>query len=127
MIGDHGGFAHDDTNVIMLVANPNFTPQTVAALVATRQVAPAIVQTPGLDPTLLDAVQQEGTPVLPEVEHNSAKTSNYARQTPRSSTVCSTTCLLSLSLLVGERGGAGPPSFLAAAGGVLRPFSPGAT
>ena len=29
MIGDHGGFAHDDTNVMLLVANPSFTPQTV--------------------------------------------------------------------------------------------------
>src|SRR5580704_4604486 len=25
MIGDHGGFGHDDTNVILLVANPRFT------------------------------------------------------------------------------------------------------
>jgi Type I phosphodiesterase / nucleotide pyrophosphatase len=31
MIGDHGGFAHDDTNVMLLVANPSFTPQTVSA------------------------------------------------------------------------------------------------
>ena len=31
MIGDHGGFAHDDTNVIMLVANPSFTAQTVSS------------------------------------------------------------------------------------------------
>jgi len=67
MIGDHGGFAHDDTNVIMLVANPSFSAQTVSALVATRQVAPTMVQALGLDPGLLDAVQLEGTPVLPEV------------------------------------------------------------
>jgi hypothetical protein len=67
MIGDHGGFAHDDTNVIMLVANPRFTAETVAAVATTRQVAPTIVKALGLDPTLLDAVQQEGTPVLPEV------------------------------------------------------------
>src|ERR1700677_208607 len=30
MIGDHGGFAHDDSNVILLVANPSFTAQTVS-------------------------------------------------------------------------------------------------
>ena len=30
MIGDHGGFGHDDTNVLLLVANPNFTAQTVS-------------------------------------------------------------------------------------------------
>jgi hypothetical protein len=65
MIGDHGGFAHDDTNVILLVANPNFTAQTLAAAVTTRQVAPTILQALGLDPTLLNAVQIEGTPVLP--------------------------------------------------------------
>jgi hypothetical protein len=67
MVGDHGGFAHDDTNVILLVANPNFTARTVSALAATRQIAPTIVQALGLDPTALDAVQAEGTPVLPEV------------------------------------------------------------
>jgi hypothetical protein len=67
MIGDHGGFAHDDTNVMLLVANPNFTPQTAATLAATRQVAPTIVRALGLNPALLDAVRAEGTPVLPEV------------------------------------------------------------
>jgi hypothetical protein len=73
MIGDHGGFAHDDTNVMMLVSNPGFTPQTVAATVTTRQVAPTAVQVLGLSPSLLDAVKQEGTPVLPEVIGQLAK------------------------------------------------------
>jgi hypothetical protein len=73
MIGDHGGFAHDDTNVMLLVANPRFTPQTVSALVATRQVAPTIVKALGLDPVALDAVKAEGTPVLPEVGAQLAK------------------------------------------------------
>lgn len=67
MIGDHGGFAHDDTNVIMLVSNPTFKAQTVSNLTTTTQVAPTILQVLGLDPTLLQAVQQEGTAVLPEV------------------------------------------------------------
>jgi arylsulfatase A-like enzyme len=67
MIGDHGGFAHDDTNVILLVANPNFTQQTVSATTTTAQVAPTIVNALGLDPALLDAVRAEGTTVLPEV------------------------------------------------------------
>jgi hypothetical protein len=73
MIGDHGGFAHDDTNVILLVANPAFTAQTVSAIATTRQVAPTIVQALGLDPTTLDAVKAEGTPVLPEVVVQLAK------------------------------------------------------
>jgi hypothetical protein len=37
MVGDHGGFGHDDTNVIMLVSNPTFKPRTVSTLAATRQ------------------------------------------------------------------------------------------
>ncbi|MFZ0938039.1 MAG: hypothetical protein WB523_05360 [Candidatus Sulfotelmatobacter sp.] len=73
MIGDHGGFAHDDTNVMLLVANPSFKPATVSATVTTRQVAPTILQALGLDPAALDAVQAEGTPVLPEVIGQTAK------------------------------------------------------
>jgi predicted AlkP superfamily pyrophosphatase or phosphodiesterase len=68
MIGDHGGFAHDDTNVILLVAHPDFSARTVAATTTTTQVAPTILTALGLDPTALDAVRAEGTPVLPEVE-----------------------------------------------------------
>ncbi len=67
MIGDHGGFAHDDTNVIMLVAYPSFTAQTVSTKTTTTQIAPTMVQALGLNPNLLQAVQMEGTPVLPEV------------------------------------------------------------
>jgi len=73
MIGDHGGFAHDDTNVILLVSNPGFTSQTVSAPVATMQVAPTMLKALGLDPTLLDAVKLEGTAVLPEVAAQLAK------------------------------------------------------
>jgi hypothetical protein len=67
MIADHGGFAHDDTNVIMLVAHRGFTEQTVSAETATTQVAPTILKALGLDPQALDAVRAEGTAVLPEV------------------------------------------------------------
>jgi Type I phosphodiesterase / nucleotide pyrophosphatase len=67
MNGDHGGFAHDDTNVVMLVANPRFKAATVSATTTTTQLAPTIVQALGLDPTALDAVREEGTAVLPEV------------------------------------------------------------
>jgi arylsulfatase A-like enzyme len=67
MIGDHGGFAHDDTNVILLVTNPRFSAQTVSNITTTAQVAPTIVRSLGLDPQLLDAVRAEGTAVLAEV------------------------------------------------------------
>jgi arylsulfatase A-like enzyme len=67
---EHGGFAHDDTNVIMLLSNPDFKPKTVLAAVGTAQVAPTILQALGLDPSLLKAVRVEGTNVLPAVQFN---------------------------------------------------------
>jgi Type I phosphodiesterase / nucleotide pyrophosphatase len=73
MIGDHGGFGHDDTNVMLLVANPSFTQQTVSATTATAQVAPTILEALGLKPSALDAVRLEGTAVLPEVGAQLAK------------------------------------------------------
>ena len=65
---EHGGFSHDDTNVIMLFSNPSFKPNYVNAPVTTMQVAPTILKALGLDPTLLQSVQLEGTPVLPAVQ-----------------------------------------------------------
>jgi arylsulfatase A-like enzyme len=62
---EHGGFAQDDTNVMMLVSNSGFAASTVTSFVETIQVAPTILQALGLDPGSLDAVQKEGTPVLP--------------------------------------------------------------
>jgi hypothetical protein len=62
---EHGGFAQDDTNVMLLVSNPDFTRRTVTAFVETAQVAPTILKLLGLDPNALDAVRQEGTAVLP--------------------------------------------------------------
>jgi arylsulfatase A-like enzyme len=62
---EHGGFAQDDTNVIMLVSNPEFKASTVTSFVETIQVAPTILQALGLDPNALTAVQKEGTAVLP--------------------------------------------------------------
>ncbi len=65
---EHGGFAHDDTNVILLLSYPRFRPQTVRAAVGTAQVAPTILQALGIDPSALDAVRAEGTSVLPAVQ-----------------------------------------------------------
>jgi hypothetical protein len=67
-LSEHGGFAHDDTNVVMLLSNPSFQPKTVKAGVGTAQVAPTILKALGLDPTALYAVRQEGTPVLPSLD-----------------------------------------------------------
>ena len=73
VLGDHGGFAHDDTNVMLLVENPSFTAKTVSAGTTTAQVAPTILKALGLNPWALDAVREEGTPVLPEVAAQLAK------------------------------------------------------
>ncbi len=67
-LSEHGGFNHDDTNVVLLLSNPSFDPQTVRAEVGTAQVAPTILQALGIDPSALDAVRAEGTSVLPAVQ-----------------------------------------------------------
>jgi hypothetical protein len=65
---EHGGFAFDDTNVMLLVANPRLNRKTVTSWVETMQVAPTILKLLGYDPNQLDAVQKEGTPVLPSLD-----------------------------------------------------------
>ena len=62
---EHGGFSHDDTNVILLVSNPGITPRTVYSSVGTDQIGPSILKALGLDPRKLDGVRWEGTEVLP--------------------------------------------------------------
>jgi len=64
---EHGGFAHDDTNVMLLLSNPSFTPRTVYSEVGTLQIAPTILRALGLNPSALDGVRLEGTSVLPGV------------------------------------------------------------
>jgi hypothetical protein len=64
---EHGGFGHDDTNVIMLVSNPNIERKTITTPVETAQVAPTILKALGLDPKSLQAVRLEGTQVLPDL------------------------------------------------------------
>jgi hypothetical protein len=65
---EHGGFAHDDTNVMLLLSHPGLQAKTVRAEVGTAQVAPTILQALGLDPSALKAVRVEGTSVLPAVQ-----------------------------------------------------------
>jgi Type I phosphodiesterase / nucleotide pyrophosphatase len=62
---EHGGFAPDDTNVLLLVANPSIESRTLTSFVETAQVAPTILRALGLDPSALESVRREGTPVLP--------------------------------------------------------------
>ena len=65
---EHGGFAHDDTNVMMLLSNPSFEQNTITGPVQTAQVAPTILKALGLDPESLEAVRKEFTPVLPGLD-----------------------------------------------------------
>jgi hypothetical protein len=66
-ISEHGGFAKDDTTVMMLVANPWIEPASINAPVVTAQVAPTILKLLGLDPKALEAVRNEGTQTLPGI------------------------------------------------------------
>ena len=51
--------------MMLLVSNPDIRPRTIHSFVETAQVAPTILEFLGLDPDALDAVREEGTPVLP--------------------------------------------------------------
>jgi hypothetical protein len=70
-LAEHGGFSHDDTNVMMLLSNPRFSPNTVTSPVETAQIAPTILSGLGLDPNALQSVQLEHTEVLPAFPLNS--------------------------------------------------------
>ena len=64
-LAEHGGFAHDDTNVMMLLSYPSLDAKTVTSPVETMQVAPTILKGLGLEPQELESVRREGTQVLP--------------------------------------------------------------
>jgi hypothetical protein len=64
-VAEHGGFAYDDRNVLLIVSNPGYKPATFNDQVETRQIAPTIVKALGLDPALLGAVRSEHTETLP--------------------------------------------------------------
>jgi Type I phosphodiesterase / nucleotide pyrophosphatase len=67
-LAEHGGFSHDDRNVIMLLSNPSFQQSTVNTPVETMQVAPTVLRALGLNPNALQSVQIEGTAVLPATQ-----------------------------------------------------------
>jgi len=62
---EHGGFSFGDTNVGLIVSNPDLRARTVKTPVATSQVAPTILKALGLDPDQLNSVRKEGTEILP--------------------------------------------------------------
>jgi Type I phosphodiesterase / nucleotide pyrophosphatase len=62
---EHGGFNYSDTNVGLVVSNPNLHARTVKTPVASSQVAPTILKALGIDPEQLSSVRKEGTEILP--------------------------------------------------------------
>jgi Type I phosphodiesterase / nucleotide pyrophosphatase len=62
---EHGGFSFGDTNVGLIVSNPDLPAQTIKTLVLTSQVAPTILRSLDIDPQELKSVHLEGTQVLP--------------------------------------------------------------
>ena len=67
-IAEHGGDNPGDRDVPLLVYAPGTVRHsTVGAWVETTQVAPTILRLLGLNPEALQAVQIEGTQVLPEI------------------------------------------------------------
>ena len=62
---EHGGFSFGDTNVGLVVSNPALHSRVVKTPVATSQVAASLLKALGIDPSELQAVQKEGTEVLP--------------------------------------------------------------
>jgi hypothetical protein len=64
-IAEHGGFNEDDVHTALLVSFAGLSPQTVKAAVSNQQVAPTIIKALGIDPSQLEAVQQEQIHVLP--------------------------------------------------------------
>ena len=66
-LAEHGGFSHDDTDVVLFLSNPGITAAAVSAPVQTAQVAPTILKALGLSPSSLQAVQLEGTAPLPGI------------------------------------------------------------
>ena len=66
-IAEHGGSNPGDRDVPIVVNAPGVEPQVSHQWVETTQIAPTILRLLGLDPSKLNAVQIEGTQVLPGI------------------------------------------------------------
>jgi hypothetical protein len=66
-IAEHGGAAHDDRNVALVVSGPvgGHAGEVISQTVETTQIAPTILRLLGLDPNALQAVRIEHTQSLP--------------------------------------------------------------
>ena len=73
---EHGGFSYGDTNVGLIVSNPDLDARVVKTPVATSQVAASILRALGINPNELKAVRHEGTDVLPFLFSDSDRDDN---------------------------------------------------
>ena len=64
----HGGFADDDTQVLLLRSNPRLHAHEVAIPVTNAQIAPTTRRALDLQPRRRDAVRAKGTRELPAVQ-----------------------------------------------------------
>jgi hypothetical protein len=62
---EHGGFSFGDTNVGLIVSNPNLDARVLKSPVTTGQVAPTILRALEIDPAKLNSVRVERTKALP--------------------------------------------------------------
>ena len=77
---EHGGFSFGDTNVGLIVSNPELHAGVVKTPVATSQVAPTILEALGLNPQTLKSVKVEKTDVLPGLPFAVEKQSRLFRR-----------------------------------------------
>jgi hypothetical protein len=66
---EHGGFSFGDTNVGLIVSNPDLHARVIKTPVATSQVAATILQVLGIEPDSLKSVRVEHTEPLPGLSH----------------------------------------------------------
>lgn len=75
-LSEHGGFIgttptianeDDNTHTLLVVSNPRLAPRVVDTATSNMQIAPTILKSLGLDPDELNAVQREGTKILPHL------------------------------------------------------------
>ena len=66
-LAEHGGLGENDTHVPLIVSIAGYKGDTIHAPVTTTQIAPTILKLLRLDPSALQAVQLEGTTVLPSL------------------------------------------------------------
>jgi arylsulfatase A-like enzyme len=67
---EHGGFSFGDTDVALIVSNPELHHHVIKTPVVTSQVAPTILRALGVDLRELKSVRVDKTDVLPDLHQH---------------------------------------------------------